>query len=424
MADEIETVTLSEEDVQTAGKELLECSRYGELKELKEMLQSCLPEGEANFGAWHRIPASIINFKDLQGSTGAHRACANGHVDVLSFLLEIGAEHAQNDNGNTPLHWAVQNKQKEAIKILCEKVTDLDVLVQNRDGKSSLTYGFDAGDTDILKILLEHKSAEALQKKSQNEPDSEDAVSEKDEQVQTFLHEINFGTDKSILCREIGFNSGQLDEQDNLETTGAVIWAASLILSRWVIELKHIFADKLVVELGAGCGLPGLTACRFTDASRIVITDLMSKTFENLQYNVDKNLQRSSSKRPIDVHALDWCDEASWPSSICNGHTQILIGSDLVYSLDLVAPLINTILNLLDKKGGTFLYVTMDTSRAGFKEFCEGLQQAGLSMSKKIAPKEFLLNPLKSQDKVAFDLHFGEIHERTFHMYTFVRNEA
>ena len=36
-----------------------------------------------------------------------------------------------------------------------------------------------------------------------------------------------------------------------------------MLLSRWIVEKKDIMKGKVVVELGAGCGLPALAAGDF-----------------------------------------------------------------------------------------------------------------------------------------------------------------
>jgi ankyrin repeat protein len=49
-----------------------------------------------------------IDAKDNYGRTSLHRACANGHVSIVTELLSRGANTEAKDNGdgNTPLHVA------------------------------------------------------------------------------------------------------------------------------------------------------------------------------------------------------------------------------------------------------------------------------------------------------------------------------
>ena len=42
--------------------------------------------------------------------------------------------------------------------------------------------------------------------------------------------------------------------------TGLGIWPAAVLLSRWLVEKQDLLRGKVVVELGAGCGLPALAA--------------------------------------------------------------------------------------------------------------------------------------------------------------------
>jgi predicted nicotinamide N-methyase len=41
---------------------------------------------------------------------------------------------------------------------------------------------------------------------------------------------------------------------------GLGIWPASILMARMVIANKDIMRNKVVVELGAGCGLPSIAA--------------------------------------------------------------------------------------------------------------------------------------------------------------------
>ena len=48
-----------------------------------------------------------MNADDMDGLTPLHEACANGHLDIIQFLLENGADvNALSFEENTGLHFA------------------------------------------------------------------------------------------------------------------------------------------------------------------------------------------------------------------------------------------------------------------------------------------------------------------------------
>jgi ankyrin repeat protein len=97
---------------------------------------------------------SVINARDeLSGSTCLHMIAANGHLDILNILIQQCSSlpnYTANFAGNTPLHWALQNKQWSTAQLLLTTFSDsIDVLQKNDFGRSCLTEAFDACDTDI-----------------------------------------------------------------------------------------------------------------------------------------------------------------------------------------------------------------------------------------------------------------------------------
>ena len=62
-------------------------------------------------------------------------------------------------------------------------------------------------------------------------------------------------------------------------------------MARWMAtpDMSERFANKTVLELGAGCGVPGLAAAFYSRAQRVYITDLNPTTIENMQHNIDLN---------------------------------------------------------------------------------------------------------------------------------------
>lgn len=64
-----------------------------------------------------------MNAVDANDSTAVHLAAANGHADVVSFLLTRTRQeliNAQNKGGNTALHWAALNGHLATVKVLLE----------------------------------------------------------------------------------------------------------------------------------------------------------------------------------------------------------------------------------------------------------------------------------------------------------------
>jgi hypothetical protein len=78
-------------------------------------------------------PTVIKTIKDEHSlSTPFHMAAANGHLEVLKYMLSLIPEeeekktilNTQNDSGNTALHWAAYNGHLEVVQLLCENGSD------------------------------------------------------------------------------------------------------------------------------------------------------------------------------------------------------------------------------------------------------------------------------------------------------------
>ncbi|KAG2180715.1 hypothetical protein INT44_003722 [Umbelopsis vinacea] len=109
--------------------DILYCARYGEFDELKN----------ANF------PAEFFTAADETGNTGLHMACANGHLDIVKYVVEKLASldnvtqyiNSQNEQGNTPLHWAALNGHLEIVQLLVGSF-GADMKIKNKAGRSPI----------------------------------------------------------------------------------------------------------------------------------------------------------------------------------------------------------------------------------------------------------------------------------------------
>lgn len=438
-----------------ANRESLECARYGEDEDLKDLYVS---------------NGADVNYADETGTTAMHRAAANGEVGCLKVLKHFGAIHSQNLQGNYPMHWAALNAQEAALKFIFENY-EVDVLVKNGNGRSTLSEAFQTQKTEIIEICLSHSSAseENLLKTDADTKVSVDGAYDKN----AVLHEMDFGSSsinantssnvagkRNLKVRELPitradnpFGSDTAPEDD---TTGLGLWPAAVLLSRWLVQKDELLRGKVVVELGAGCGLPALAAALYCGPEVVYLTDIHDPTLSNAAYNARLNVYNpekeddgmmnikmtsrtdekyieevtilnSQKPTPIDLNQIDismnidkdntnsidlpvsstlivskvsWSDPLTFPPK-----ADILLGSDLVYDAKILTLLTQAVDGML-KPGGTFLYVAPDECRDGIDGLIGSLKGVGIQcVMNEPCPEWMYENPLIGQnDEDSMDL--------------------
>lgn len=121
-------------------------SRFGDLETIKTLKLS---------------PIDMFQ-QDDDGNTALHMASANGHQDVVQYLLsqlpKINHENnylsIKNHRGNTPLHWAAMNGHEEVVSMLIKEGADPHI--QNDAQKTPLWEAEFYGKTKVAALLLEH----------------------------------------------------------------------------------------------------------------------------------------------------------------------------------------------------------------------------------------------------------------------------
>ncbi len=193
-----------------------------------------------------------------------------------------------------------------------------------------------------------------------------------------------------------------VSQGDNQTNTGFVIWPSAVMLAHYLTRNPKIVLSDVtsphgdIMELGAGCGLAGLTAAMMLDKrnhrerketrivkkDRVIFTDYNPACLENLRLNILLNDLDSSHE----VFGLDWFDQLpsykAWLDMNGASHAQcrLILGADLIVctnDADLVAATIDCALI----EGGMAIILGADRyARFGVSSFPEACRSRGLTV--------------------------------------------
>ena len=80
---------------------------------LSETLHIMCSKGDIWFVKRHLDKGSDVNAKDEDGMTPLHYAVEGGYNEIVELLIAEGADvNANSDNGGTPLDWVIRSKPR------------------------------------------------------------------------------------------------------------------------------------------------------------------------------------------------------------------------------------------------------------------------------------------------------------------------
>jgi ankyrin repeat protein len=128
-------------------KQIIKAAKAGDLATVRTLLEN---------------DASLVNARDSDGSTPLHCAAWKGHADVVTLLLDNGADvNAKNTNdhwGDTPLHAAAHGNQRAAAEVLLARGADIHAL--NMFGRKPLDETEAHRATAVANLLKKHAAAQ------------------------------------------------------------------------------------------------------------------------------------------------------------------------------------------------------------------------------------------------------------------------
>ncbi|CAB4386114.1 uncharacterized protein OCT59_022486 [Rhizophagus irregularis] len=151
--------TLSEEVIE----EVIACARYGELEELKTIINS--------------FPVTHLELKDNLGNTALHMASANGHLEIVEFIIQTLGSYLekiiniQNDSGNTPLHWSALNGHEKVVELLVKNGAD--AKIKNRAGRTPMFEAQQNNHEKVIEFLLANVDPDKEEESTTTENDAD-----------------------------------------------------------------------------------------------------------------------------------------------------------------------------------------------------------------------------------------------------------
>ncbi|WOK96098.1 hypothetical protein Cni_G04803 [Canna indica] len=115
---------------------LLEAARYDDIEDLVRILSMGISP----------------NSGDSQGRTALHMASANGHLEIVEYLIRNEADvNALNSEKNTPLHWACLNGHIEVVKLLIQGGANVSLL--NSHERTPMDEAVSRGKMDVIDAI-------------------------------------------------------------------------------------------------------------------------------------------------------------------------------------------------------------------------------------------------------------------------------
>lgn len=152
-----------------------------------------------------------------------------------------------------------------------------------------------------------------------------------------------------VIVRDHSFKIKVLsrEHQHTCKSTGLMLWESARLMASVLAANQTIVAGKRVLELGCGCGgICSMIAAGSADL--VVATDGDAKALNLLAQNVASNLGASSSDRLI-TKRLEWGnqDDIENVKKLNGKGFEIIIGTDVTYVREAIAPLFETAKELI-----------------------------------------------------------------------------
>ncbi|KAM4544029.1 transient receptor potential cation channel subfamily A member 1b [Fundulus diaphanus] len=140
------TYVIEDEESALASLNAVELAEKGDLTLLENLVRKS-PE--------------VLGEKDECGASPLHHAAAGGHAALIQFITSVIDSqelNSRDDQGNVPLHWAVERNKAESCRALLDLGADPNIL--NNALMSPLHLAVSLGHNGLVGLLLSHSTTD------------------------------------------------------------------------------------------------------------------------------------------------------------------------------------------------------------------------------------------------------------------------
>ncbi|CAH1775980.1 unnamed protein product [Owenia fusiformis] len=196
---------------------------------------------------------------------------------------------------------------------------------------------------------------------SESKETTNDDTEDEDVDDSSIFFDPEIFIDTSYTSSKLEINNTSLEiwalhsaSSTDFDLTGQIVWPACRVLALYLSHHPGLIGDRKTLELGAGVGVAGLMAAKFsTNPNNVILTDHNEKVLDVLQKNIDVNFDSAQEKAPL-CAMLEWGSDADIFKNKY-GTFEVILGADVIFWPDAIPLLFQTVGKLLKKKGGVFL---------------------------------------------------------------------
>lgn len=136
------------------------------------------------------------------------------------------------------------------------------------------------------------------------------------------------------------------------------------------------------VELGAGCGIVGITLAHYFPHSTILLTDL-PEAEEIARHNIARNSPTDTrAAARLTYRNLDWASPL--PATLQAGDVDLVLVADCTYNPDVVPHLVTTLARLLERNRQAVVLLAMKVRHDSEAVFFDLMQAEGMRVVEKL----------------------------------------